>query len=790
MIKQAQIITSSRKACSRLAVFVMMIAVGLLVISIDQGVVYSQQSKPVRKDADQPKSKFSDTSAISAEEVKGELDATKIRNKRRCKHEIGINWRTNVDSSVYQTPYITNLMNVNSGQSADKKQIIVPTFVRYIQVLNGDSGAEHKEGNSHWPYTHSQLASHSSVLLYDINGDNIKDVVVTTANGEILFFNWRGELLTDFTIAIPGLMVDKFWYKGLENDKFDVSLSLSQKESEKHAEEAKSKRKQKDQTTNKGTNDNTQTKRKLLQLAKAAPGTEGLLSSEARASLSLIQQKVHTPQSLRPFLGEKLESSEHHQHYSHHTTIKKGGKEYITVDAHVLSTPVIADIDGDGKDELIVSVSYFYDREYYHQNMFELDVDIDMDKYVAGGIAVYDLSTRKIKWDVHLDMTTDTVKQKAYIYGNPTVADVDGDGSLDVVIGTGLGWIYAYNSHGKLLDGFPILMGEIQGQVIAEDVNNDGFIEICAVDFNSNLACFNGKGKEIWSQRLSGSAAQAPSVGDINGDGKLELVVGTSTGHVWAVDGETGNVLKPFPIKTGASIYSPALLVDLTNSTSSNDGSLDIVLPSFDGYLYIINGKTGCIDRVDIGEKAYSQVLADDLTGNGKLDLLVSTMNGNLICLSTEAPYHPLKATPYQMQYENGFKYRDNMYGIYFKNREYRDVIGSTVGLDFEIVDNRKTNSKDRLPVAYNVRILLGANKVLYEGKYQKAGYYRVEVNTPEERTHNAIITVELRNEFGQLFTDNISLSFNIGFFSLLKWMVFMPFIASLSAILYTLRAH
>ena len=35
------------------------------------------------------------------------------------------------------------------------------------------------------------------------------------------------------------------------------------------------------------------------------------------------------------------------------------------VDAHILCTPVIADIDQDGHAELVVAASYFYDREFY-----------------------------------------------------------------------------------------------------------------------------------------------------------------------------------------------------------------------------------------------------------------------------------------------------------------------------------------------------------------------------------------------------------------------------------------
>jgi hypothetical protein len=64
---------------------------------------------------------------------------------------------------------------------------------------------------------------------------------------------------------------------------------------------------------------------------------------------------------------------------------------------------------------------------------------------------------------------------------------------------------------------------------------------------------------------------------------------------------------------------------------------------SFDGFLYAINGKSGCAHAVDIGENSYSAVLVDDVCGDGNLELLVSTMNGNVYMLQTQAPYHPLK---------------------------------------------------------------------------------------------------------------------------------------------------
>jgi hypothetical protein len=58
----------------------------------------------------------------------------------------------------------------------------------------------------------------------------------------------------------------------------------------------------------------------------------------------------------------------------------------VYLDPHILCTPSIADIDGDGRDELVVAVSYFFDREYYDDPAHAGEVKgLDISKYVAGG---------------------------------------------------------------------------------------------------------------------------------------------------------------------------------------------------------------------------------------------------------------------------------------------------------------------------------------------------------------------------------------------------------------------
>jgi hypothetical protein len=47
-------------------------------------------------------------------------------------------------------------------------------------------------------------------------------------------------------------------------------------------------------------------------------------------------------------------------------------------------------------------------------------------------------------------MTSDHQQYSGYVYSPPAVVDIDRDGKLEMIIGTGLGFIYMINSKGKV----------------------------------------------------------------------------------------------------------------------------------------------------------------------------------------------------------------------------------------------------------------------------------------------------------------------------------------------------
>ncbi|CAI7761049.1 unnamed protein product [Closterium sp. NIES-54] len=226
-----------------------------------------------------------------------------------------------------------------------------------------------------------------------------------------------------------------------------------------------------------------------------------------------------------------------------------------------------------------------------------------MSKYIGGAIVVFDLHTQQVKWSQHLDLTTDSTQFRAYIYSAPTVVDLDGDGFLEIIVGTSVGFIYCLDAFGKVKPGFPLQMGEVQGQVVAADVNHDGKLEIIAADTRGNVAAFSSEGKEVWERHLASLIAQGASVGDVNGDGFTEVVIGSSSGHIYVLDGRTGEFGSRGRLGETAfgaeaeEVWERHLALLIAQGTSVGDvnggGFTEVVIGSSSGHIYVLDGRTG-----------------------------------------------------------------------------------------------------------------------------------------------------------------------------------------------------
>lgn len=451
---------------------------------------------------------------------------------------------------------------------------------------------------------------------------------------------------------------------------------------------------------------------------------------------------------------------------------------HIYVDSHVLATPTLFDFDRDGQlNELAISVSYFFDQEYYQANPHlysSLPPDIDLRNYVAGGVVVFSLSSLEQLWSIQLDLTTDYMERKAMIYSQPTIVDFDGDGEDEIVVGTSLGLLYVLSpTSGALRPGFPVVLHEVQAQIVVEDVNGDGRLELIVADSKGNVVAIDDAGKEVWHTRCSGAASQAVSIADVDQDGVLDVLVGSSAGQVWAYRGDTGKLLPHFPFKTDGKIIAP--LTILTPSDHSPSSLPLIIFPSFDGRLYIVNA-AGCSQSIDVGERSYAAVLAHSVLGSPYLDLLLSTMSGNIILFHTDIPFHPLLA---RTSHVSALVDPMDYHGIYWSDlsRKQTYFSGKSFSLSFRIVDQRaktrKVKEEEWVTAKYNVSIMID-REVVYTHWHYRAGEYRVNVQAPS-RVGVGILRVRMMNEHRQRYEDEVRIVLNAGWYRIVKWMLIIP---------------
>ncbi len=116
----------------------------------------------------------------------------------------------------------------------------------------------------------------------------------------------------------------------------------------------------------------------------------------------------------------------------------------------------------------------------------------------------------------------------------------------------------------------------IASQPAVAEINGVTLIYFSSCD--GHLYVVNNKGKLVWSYD-TGGGMDTPALGDVNGDGKIDVVVGSGPGDLWILDATTGKL--EYRIHGDFSITSPTLYPIY----SRHD---DIVIGSWDGSLYII----------------------------------------------------------------------------------------------------------------------------------------------------------------------------------------------------------
>ncbi len=172
----------------------------------------------------------------------------------------------------------------------------------------------------------------------------------------------------------------------------------------------------------------------------------------------------------------------------------------------------------------------------------------------------------------------------SYISAAPVVADLDGNGDLELVVAAA--GVHAYDRTGQPLRGWPqVRTGLIASTPTIADLDGDGTAEVIVGSDDDFVYAWHADGTVVagWPVHTGGDVFSRPAVGDVDGDGMPEVVVGSDDGGIYLL-GPQGQVRPGWPVRTDGFVSADPTLVDL-----DGDGRKDIVIGSWDGSLYALD---------------------------------------------------------------------------------------------------------------------------------------------------------------------------------------------------------
>jgi hypothetical protein len=302
------------------------------------------------------------------------------------------------------------------------------------------------------------------------------------------------------------------------------------------------------------------------------------------------------------------------------------------------SSPAVADVDSsvDGLEVFIGNNPYGSVWALDGDNSDGIDDGITaLDPWIYGGV-------EGIDWDVLW-----TFQTGGTVLSSPALGDVDNDGDIEVVIGSGDSNIYILDGVSGVLEYSHGTGGSVHASAAIANLDGDPYLEIVMGSSDGDIYCLEWDGTSgsvEWTYTTGSAVYSSAAIGDIDNDGNLEIVDASTNGDIFALD-TSGGV--EWTYSTGSSIVSsPALASRFCVSPYNADwpmfrhdqertgfygaGSgpfgLDIYIGADDHYLYLINGGGGAggtlIDRFLTYGRLYTSPSVADIDGDRKLEIV------------------------------------------------------------------------------------------------------------------------------------------------------------------------
>ena len=316
-----------------------------------------------------------------------------------------------------------------------------------------------------------------------------------------------------------------------------------------------------------------------------------------------------------------------------------GAREPDGVCDGIRANPTLGDIDGDGDLE-IISIAFDRRIRAFHH-----------DGTVVNG------------WPIQRE-SGDIILRGGQ--SSAAIGDIDNDGIDEIIIGTNsppwngdagdgpfppaynspnytLATVWAINGDTSFVPGWPVITQQnIESSPALGDIDGDGELEVVVgtglfdgyVNGNQVYA-WNSDGSPVsgWPRSTADKMPASPALADIDGDGSLDVIIGCGKGaqpfcrtlYAWSGNGSN---LPGFPMSTSYAHPYPPIVADV-----DGDSNLEIILTSLEtSQISVIqhNGQNGSVDTArNTGSIILNSPLVEDVDGDGSLETIIASFNGS-----------------------------------------------------------------------------------------------------------------------------------------------------------------
>lgn len=213
-----------------------------------------------------------------------------------------------------------------------------------------------------------------------------------------------------------------------------------------------------------------------------------------------------------------------------------------------------------------------------------------------------------------------------------TIADINGDGRLEIIFGSADGYVYCLDDQGRTLWKTQASLSttqSIQFTPQVADIDHSGRDSIIAVTNDPGVVRLNSTGAIVWRYNSTSVLYSGGTLVDVNGDGVLDVLTGGNMRQVIALDGRTGALL-PVSYAVGGAGYWPTI-VDLDGS-----GSPEIVFDGYDKNVHAYSlGGTELWAVQPTGASVFENAVGvGDPYGNGALQVMSGDFANNGMAFS------------------------------------------------------------------------------------------------------------------------------------------------------------